>query len=492
MQSKPSLTVSCAVLAATLLSAGCALVPPPMTEFSANPPPRPDAILGPQFELVKAGHWPSPDMGGTQFAQAKANHWLPHVRGFIDRFQQAHIIIALNNPAEVRYLLVGPNGVLSSEIIRSGVEPDAVDIASDRQGNLHALIGYEHLMKKDGTWAGNLRTPWKEANLEQLSPGRGFGLFRSDAPWVPQPEFVQGAPDLVWAFSVRGGEMNLSRRTEFADCSGEGCIPFPMFFQTTKLLVVPEESPSYKHWYAVGVEDNRNINVLTITTVKQNELSVWYREQHWPRAYIGKSRHAVINLDQPCPGQAPGEMLKLSNGTPVCPVKGVTLQEAFSPPAAFNDAYPGRAIDPQSGDILLLGRNMSIMQHDKAWSAPVTLPIRNSTLILAPAGKGRFHALAFGILRNSNNQVSDSHAPGNLAYTRQEYLQPIYYMAYSGTAWSAPVEFGAPENGFATPQYVGNVWRLGLTATLLSDEDGHALLIWETKEGVAACWVTMK
>ena len=60
--------------------------------------------------------------------------------------------------------MLGPDGVIERELIKSAVETTLnLDAAFDRSGRLHVLIGNEHMIKQEGIWVAVERTPWEEA-----------------------------------------------------------------------------------------------------------------------------------------------------------------------------------------------------------------------------------------------------------------------------------------------------------------------------------------
>lgn len=502
MRSKVSIGLSGAMLVTATLLSGCGT-----TQVSERNLPPPAVELGPQFEILKASR-------GTY-----------KVSEVMDSTHRAHLVVAVSDSEEVRHLVIGPDGLLSSEVIRAGASPASLDLAFDGKGNLHALIDDEHLMQKDGKWIGSLRTPWKEANLNPY--GAGGNLLAAAGPG-----FVKGAPDLIWTFNVQGWEMGLSKRMMQHVIIGSGWngapiatpIPEPIIipYQTSKLLVVPEETP-YRHWNAVGMESNLDVGEANVSIDGRNNLNVVYMANN--RVFRVELRHSAFRADKDCSETHQGnaaptadkdtgeqtQALKLLNGSAVCPVSGSPLLAEAPPAFQSKVALPSLpefvvpplfylwqghpitpenvATDPESGTILLASHGVSsLVGGDKSRPKdPVEMPLSNVDVLLAPASKGRFHALALGTRMESS------------------VINPVYYLAYAHGAWSAPMEIGKFSKKLRPVEIIEEPFREWrgkspgfdkipkyLVPKIVPDNNGRALLIWPTDDALVGRWVALK
>jgi hypothetical protein len=187
---------------------------------------------------------------------------------------------------QVRHLVIGPQGAVSGETIRKGVpEPETIDLAFDRDGNLHALINDEHLMLKDGAWAGGLRTPWGAAGIKPFYH-RGF---------------VRGAPDLTWTFWMHASDLQLPNRVDWRT---NAKLPYPESVDYEKQVVVAEETP-YQHWFVLNMETGEHTYVVNIAADRQNALHAFYTLVN-ANGYVEiqgvhAMRYAVFRANGACP-----------------------------------------------------------------------------------------------------------------------------------------------------------------------------------------------
>jgi hypothetical protein len=380
MESRHLFGLSAVLLVAIFLS-GCAMEP---TKISEHLPPPPNATIGPEMQLLKI------PTSTDDIASA-----------VLDKLGKAHVIIAAERLKEVSYVVIGANGVLSSQVMLTHVTPNSIDLAFDREGRLHALIDDEHLMLKDGHWIGQLRTPWKEAGVH---------------PVWGEPQFVKGAPDLTWAFYLGGSDLNLGRR--FGVVGGAN-LAFPVMTKVIKLVVVPEEAP-YKHWNAVGMEDNSDIqpHAKVMADGKMN-IYVAYVPTADFKSYEYYYASFCANCDCPKPVPEPRTKPKseaqeaynhynterkynlapkLPNGTSACAIEGVPLGKMAADAMKYYRSIrnkdvainwgdlPGMSVDPQTGDILLVTRVGTALDRNGTWGGFSQQPITNVQFFLAPAG----------------------------------------------------------------------------------------------------------
>jgi hypothetical protein len=480
MASIKSVTLVWALSAGLSLS-GCATPP---TQLAAHLPPPPAVKIGSALILEAA---------------ARGSYLIGDT---MDGNGCVHLIVARSDTRTVEHVSIGGTGVISRETIRTGIKPWSVDIAFDGKGRLHALIDDEHFMRdKDGKWVGPLRTPVSEAKIDlarfthPASTGHPLGRVYL--------RFIKGMPDLTWGFELAGAEMGLPTRTDL-DFSRDGGIPIPspVDDEVAKFVVVPEETP-YRHWSALGMEDKLDVTQVMLVGDPQNVIHALYLPMMRgdPPVY-GAMAEAAFPADHTCAGRKPHDpvitaadpaapaalpgvrTLKLQDGAVVCPVIG----SAVSPLAGSESPRIGTdfaALDPASGSLMLAGNGISWLVSTRTGGQKASeMPIRNAGLLLEPAGNGRFHALAAAI---------------GLARKGDE-TEPVYYLSFENGAWSAPIEIGRRAEGFEwnTPPLAFELGSHGAgwgprhdAFRIVSDDKGHALLIWPTKQALVGRWVSM-
>lgn len=469
-------TSACALLAGLLLS-GCASPP---TQIAEHLPPPPMLDMGPQLTLETA---------------PRGHYWISET---MDGAGHVHLIVARSDTKTVEHVSIGENGVISRETIRTGVEPRSVDIAFDRAGRLHALIDNAHFMRnEEGKWVGPLRTPLTEAHIDLA---RNTTPKFADHPlWRIYPRFIKGTPDLTWGFGLAGGEMGLLPRLDL-DVSSDDPIPDPSYDQMEKFVVVPEETP-YRHWSALGIGNKFDVTRVRLVGDSHNMIYALYLPNMPGNLGLrSRMRQAAFRADNTCAGRDPHDpdttvatqaappgvpTLKLHNGTVVCPIIG----SAVPPLAGLKRVQVGTdfaALDPASGSLLVVGNGISWLVSTGAGTVETSaMPIKNAGLLLAPAGKGRFHALAAGI---------------GLA-RKGEHTEPLYYLSFEKGAWSAPIEIGRRAEKFEwnipplefEPDTAPLLWGPRHDVfRIVSADKGRALLIWPTEKALVGRWVFLK
>ncbi len=463
--------VSVALLLALLL-AGCET-----TELREHLPPAPAAALGPAFEVAHAQRYGS-SIGGTVDGSGRAH--LIIVAKTADQSEIKPGINTVNTEeiTEIRYVVVGPQGVERDTVIRSGcASPCSSDLAFDRAGVLHAVIGGEHLVLKDGVWKGQQRTPWQEAHI---TPGDAM--------------FVHGMPDLTWAFKVQNKDLGLPDRTHLPAAAQPDTSKLVRYEPYARTVVVPEETP-YR-WYALSLEDDLDVRSMQLAADRQGAIHAFYAPETWPQAL----RYAVFRLDG-CRDPGPNAWFKkravvprLDNGMVVCPVLGSSVTEEQPPTdtpaqdigpriligpkkfALVSERHRGTslAMDPDTGSVLMVGGNLYSVQAGQTPTSQVAkVPVRDAGMIVGAAGNGRFHALLTGVSAFSQHPR-------------------VYYLAYAQGAWSAPVEIGRYSYSYFSHAAPDPVEPGRDSFRIIGGSNGRALLIWPLDDIFMARWVTLQ
>lgn len=382
---------------------------------------------------------------------------LDKVKVLIDKTGLAHIFIASVRTNEVHRVVLAPDGVIERELIKSNVDTLNLDVAFDRSGQLHVLIGEEHLIKQDGTWVTWERTPWKETGLKIKKPG-----------------FVAGARDLTWAFLISGEEVGTPGRWDWFGVAG-GLPPMglivPWHTQADKLMIVPEMAPTYTLWMVVEPESTRDTWFWAFGVDRQGAIQVVYEQANFlfmPIAgvYYQKvviepdpSATPMASSDVTAPLRDRRQLLAIPEGQLVGPT------DISGPPVSI-------AVDPDSGAALVVMRvdRSGYVVRDQKFSASIRLPV--SAIMkssIASAGKERFHAVVVG--QHTNFWTGD--------------YRPVYYLSFSGSVWSRPVALGIAKSSHWFFKDVKP------SVEVASSDSRRAVVVWPTDEGIVGRWIEL-
>ncbi|HEV8619686.1 MAG TPA: hypothetical protein VGQ79_01535 [Nitrospiraceae bacterium] len=398
---------------------------------------------------------------------------LDKVKVLVDNTGLAYIFISSIRINEVHHVVLGPDGVIERELIKSSVDTLNLDAAFDRSGRLHVLIGNEHMIKQEGSWVAVERTPWEELGLT-----------------IKRPGFVAGARDLTWAFLIGGQEVGTAGRWDWFGIAG-GYPPlgliWPWHTQADKLMIVPEMAPTYTTWMVLEPESNFDTDLWAFGTDGQGAIHVAY-EQSRPNVMMqyGEISHAkfVIEPDRTAPPTASSDVTaplrerRQLQAIPGGRAIGYNKSPTFIyPPVSI-------AIDPDSGTTLVVRRSggfeeffqlreagpRGFLVRDEEWSAAIPMAVSNvMKTSVAPSGNDRFHAVVVG-------------EPSNF-WTGGD--NPIYYLNLTSNVWSPPVTLGLANNSH---------WIFkGLVDSVEVASNGRrrAVVVWPTDEGIVGRWIEL-
>lgn len=421
--------VTWVALGASISVAGCATTP------VGGPAPTPPNIrLGPVLELLK----------------------VPTVRDktrvILDNSGRGHVIIASTELEEVHHIVVGPEGISELDVIRSAISPSDIDAAFDRAGSLHVLIDGEHLVKKDGGWQNTEDTPWKKAGIE-------IGAAR----------FVPGAPDLIWAFTVRGEEVDAPGRLDWYGIGGYGAgIIWPWHRHGEKLVVVAEAKPACTIWTVLDPNDKLDVIHWQLAADARRNIHVVYDATRHFFVNATEARYARFKVGECSTNGAtgPGTATATKADRLLLAVSGQPIEGQFGTLGLGSQV--SLSVDPETGTVhFVRAHDMSRLVRETVRYEEIRLPFtRYWEPRLAPAGRDRFHAVVVGAVRN--------------VWTSKGF--PLNYLAFSDSAWSAPVEVGiADVSGFWG--FIWNAIQIG------SDGKNRALVVWPIENGIVGRWI---
>lgn len=388
------------------------------------------------------------------------------VKALVDNTGLAHILIASSEVNEIHHVVLGPDGVIERELIKSAVDtPLNLDAAFDRSGRLHVLIGNEHMIKQEGSWVAVERTPWKEA---------GLTIRR----W---PSFVAGARDLTWAFLIGGQEVGTPGRWDWFAVAG-GYPPlgliWPWHTQADKLMIVPEMAPTYTTWMVLEPESSLDTDFWAFGADGQGVIHVAYEQARYlVLLEVGEIRHAKFVIEQDRSVTPPAssnvtsplrdrrQLLAIPEGQSISFTRPNLMFPAVS---IAVDSGSGAALvvkrdsDPESFE-LYTRRPKSYLVRDKEYSDSIPLPLSNiMKCSVASSGNDRFHAVVWK-------------GGGG----------PIYYLNFSGNVWSPPVALGRANTSRRFFSHVVDAVEIA------SNGSRRAVVVWPTKEGIVGRWIEL-
>lgn len=411
----PAARIALLLLGWTLyfLLSGCATAPKP----ALKPP---EVSLGPVLTVLNA------ETGSDKV------RLVPSPKGPVQA------LIASSKRGQVVHVTVRENGVSEPEIVLANVSPSRLDGAYDRNGRLHALIDTGHMVLEDGTWRPDAHTPWEATGIAPSWAG-----------------FVPGAPDLVWAFVVEGGDVGAALRMDIYGFGGGypavGII-WPWFTRGSRLVVAAEGNT--ESWNVFDLPGRFDSFPLALASDPLGNLHVLYYKALGGLLRAMDLRYASLNVRDLAPDAArhpEGKELKVKDK--VLRLQNVSGSRLPKRQVDQRAAPDNLAADPQSGAVLV-GTDLLIQ------GGRYTDEIRGSLaregglfMHTAPAGNNAFHATSgprYGLL--------------------------------TGLEWSAPLELGVAK----VASFWGSPWG---ACDLASTGNGKAFATWPVPQGIMGRWI---
>jgi len=371
----------------------------------------------------------------------------------VDRAGLAHVLIASTRRKEVHHVVVGPEGVVERELVRSATTPNSMDAVFDEHGILHVLLDCRHWIRQDGVWRAGDPPPWELA---------GFKPFRC---W-----FVSGTPRLTWAFLLRGGDVGAPDRWDWYIAGGApAAIVWPWHTQASKLAVVVPAADVRGRWFVIDPTDTFDASNVRTLADERGDILVLYDakrgglfEVRYPRLARLRPPADVAGERDALPGSRRGVMLQ--------PVKGQALligKPGFGPEGLGNDVALAR--DPHSGTALVVQPfDGSRLLRGTSWSAKIPLPVTHFWKPrLAPAGNDRFHAMVIGAERDRWSGKATT----------------VLYLVFADGQWSGTIDIGLAD----VSSFWGSIWD---AVEIGSDGGRRALAVWPTPDGIVGRWIS--
>lgn len=444
------LFTTCFVASVCLLLPGCAA---PKDREIAMTAKAPNILLGPVVELLRG------------------NTIRDKVKVVLDSTGLGHVIIASTARNEVLHVIVGSEGILHQEVIRSSIAPRNIDAAFDQTGILHVLIDDEYMVRNDDIWRKRDAPPWRQA---------GFKLSACSYVWgAPVASFVPGGPSLIWAFSVNGKDIGVPTRWDWYAFGGVPAgIVWPWPTGASKLLVVSDTTKHDAPWVVLDPSDSFDACNWQLAADAKGTVSIVYDATGISFIRVAMARYAQFTTGESFPDDVAAE--GASNATRMRKaLKTVTGQDVDAKKLYSEGRGPDGigsqvdlAVDPVTGlGLFIRAHTASWLLKDGTWSKKIRLPLGKHWWEprLASAGNDRFHAMVVrGAYEETKGQGS-----------------PINYLAFVNGVWSAPVEIGRAE----VSSFWGDIWD----AVQIGGNGGEKLLaVWPTKESIAARWVVLQ
>jgi hypothetical protein len=345
-------------------------------------------------------------------------------------------LIAVSKHDRVVHITVREDGVSEPGIVLANVSPSRLDGAYDRNGRLHVLIDTSHMVLEDGTWRPAAHTPWEATGIAPSWAG-----------------FVPGAPALIWAFVVEGGDVGAALRMDIYGFGGYGGgIIWPWFTRGSRLVLAAEDSAH--SWNVFDLPGRFDSFPLALASDQLGNIHMLYYKSLGGLLKAMDLRYASLTVHDLAPDAArhpEGRELKVKNR--VLKLQNIS-GSPFPKPQAQHRFAPGNlAADPQSG-IVLVGMDLLIQ------GGKYTDEIRGSSAQggsmfthTAPAGNNAFHATS----------------------------GPRYRLL-TGLEWSAPLQLGVAE----VASFWGSPWG---ECDLASTGNGKAFATWPTPDGIMGRWI---
>ncbi len=391
-----------------LFFAGCASGPPIKGHRNAIPP---EVTIGPELVLMEI---PVKEEGGQ-------------VRAVMDDKGFAHVLAITGKSGNLYHLVVDEDGTIQKDFIKRVKVIGRLDLALDRQRNLHALVGGEHLLFKSGVWQS-----------------------------VPKDScefFGRGGKNLTCAYMLKEKEIDSPGRWDW-DLIVEkgGCCIFPWYRHPRKMALLAETDSGWSRGIVIDATTELDIRAISISTDNEGTIHVVY----------GASSGGFLNWHK--------ENMYLRIPSSVTKDKENHLRGWIKVQGQKIDSRLVQAdivVDPESGFLLIpiaTSRGMyqircqtRLMMKDYMGPEIDFFIGREAGIYLYPAAEGQFHALVVG----KKEGFSFSYF--------------IYYFLFKQGVWSAPLELGQTN---------------GWVSELVSDRFGQALILWlNDKNQLVARWI---
>lgn len=399
---------------------GCASVPPKIVNPGAVPP---KVNIGPEIQMMTVS--------------AKA------VSAVIDMNGKAHVLIATSNSRELHYLVISPQGVVQSEIMKQTGSFDHIDMAFDGEDRLHAIVDNDHLILEKGVW--------------------------SKIPENRCQRFVQGGKNLFCTFAVSGKDVEARGRWDiyFFGAGGYGggaFIAWPWYARPSKLILARKTPTGWSDWTVLDRETGLDIQTFKALPDDSGTVHVVYESGRKGYMVYPYSQLAYTRIESTV-GIVKSDKInrqdagKTESQKSVAEIQG----DVFNVPGRFDFQHYDMAVDPETGIVLLAYRDISTDSYHSCLIHKREIDCGSEFLsglyfgiYLAAAGDHGFHALVEGSARSQ---------------------ALLYYLDYRNNRWSSPIE-------------IAESLPVSELVKLISDRSGRALLIWPKKGKIlAARWI---
>ncbi len=364
---------------------------------------------------------------------------------------RVHVLALASKPQELHHLVIGIEGVLNREVVTSSDSYDHLDIAFDSSGNLHAIVGEDHLVLEEGVW----RTLQKHSCSKFIRGGEDlFCLSRVEGKDV-------GAPG-NWDGYLIGG----------AGYGGGFCCLIPWYSHPDKFVLARKTPEGWSKLVLFDVETKFEIETPSIAADKSGTLHVLYKAGEG--GIVRDHQCAYLRIEPMTLGESSESNQSFSSDHEEAPrtltkVSGrAFITKGFRSRLDCDDI----AADSETGTALMTIREYQDYRHhtyshiveDGKIGPQVPMYDFDGVINVESAGEGRF--LALGIRLDQG------------FWTATWF---IYYLEYRDGMWSAPVELGK------------EIYRGALklrNVVLLSDLDRRAFALWTNKDGrPVARWI---
>ncbi len=370
------------------------------------------------------------------------------VRAIADAGGRVHCVIASSELRQVVEIVVDQAAVLQRHVIRSGVSPSSIDAAFDDRGRLHVLLDAQHLVFDHGAWYASSDTPWQKTGLN-----------------VEEPRFVAGAPHLIWAFQVHGGEVGGPVRWDWYAIGGGmgGALIWTWPTRGVRQVLVSETSTGEGPWVVLEPHGKEDTEAFSLSADRQGDVYLTYGRGGSGPPYVPSLKYAKLGAEMLLAAATSNRAAVAQNGT-----KRVIPFEGHDGTLEGITMDSGNVVADPENENVLVGLRWLVRgtKLSGPFAFPAAEPMEAAYTTSVPSGGDMFDAVMIGEPRDQFWGTGF----------------PVLYLAFSRKGWSAPAQLGLARDVTFRRDWVPEV-------DLASTQNGKAFVAWAAKDGIVGRWV---
>lgn len=302
----------------------------------------------------------------------------------IDDKGLAHVLVPVPEKGELYHLVVDEGGILEKEVVMKSDYLDRLDIASDKEGNLYAIVDYDHLVLREGKWQTLTKLPDR-------------------CKW-----FALSGKNIVCAYELKGEEVGAPDRWDWY-WGGLGGIfgIIPLHTHAQKIVITIGNEAGWSNKFILDSAEELDEYLSSVSTDDEGAIHIMYRSsvsgnfiQH---AAMGDVRYARID---------PSMINESSGNTDLRKVEGLRI--SWEEPLSF-------AIDSKTGILLLASWDKNSRSYKTCTIKYPSLERDLETNFFSGGTISKIYFLSMG--DDEFQALVDGH-----------------YFNYINNVWSAPIE----------------------------------------------------